>query len=304
MDETKTLKKFSIEQKKAQLGVLMLLPAIVIICLIILYPLLTTLGLGFFKKSLMNPQAGTKFIGFQNFIYFFTNPIFWKAFLNNTLITVLGVFLQLAVGMIIALLLNMPLKARGLLRGIMILPWATPTFVAAFTWIWLLDAQYGIINLLLINTGILKEGIAWLGRTETALGWVIVAHVWKGLPWVTMVLLSGLQMVPLELEEAAHVDGASGWKAFWKVTLPSMKSVVMIAALLRIIWTFNWFDYVFLLTGGGPLDATMTWPVLIYKTGFEAYSFGRASALGVVMFLFLVVFTFQFFNILGKEEEL
>ena len=97
------------------------------------------------------------------------------------------------------------------------------------------------------------------------------------------------------------MDGASGWRVFWNVIVPSMRNVMLIAVLLRVIWTFNWFDYVYLLTRGGPLDATMTWPILIYKTGFEAYNLGKASALGGVMFIFLVLFTFQFFNVLGKE---
>ncbi|MCP4312836.1 MAG: sugar ABC transporter permease, partial [Bacteroidetes bacterium] len=171
----------------------------------------------------------------------------------------------------------MSFRGRSFVRGIFIIPWATPTFVAAFAWIWLLDAQYGIFNMVLTKLNILSEGIPWLGQLNTALLCVILAHVWKGLPWVVMVLLSGLQMVPKSLQEAARVDGANAWKEFWNVIVPSMKNVLLIVILLRVIWTFNWFDYVYLLTGGGPLDATTTWPVLIYKTGFEAYRFGRAS---------------------------
>ncbi|MCP4341985.1 MAG: sugar ABC transporter permease, partial [Desulfobulbaceae bacterium] len=148
--------------------------------------------------------------------------------MNNSLLTGVGVGLQIVLGMIVALLLNMSFRGRSFVRGVIIIPWATPTFVAAFAWIWLLDAQYGIINMVLIKLNILSEGIPWLGQLNTALFCVIIAHVWKGLPWVVMVLLSGLQMVPKSLQEAARVDGANAWKEFWNVIVPSMKNVLLI----------------------------------------------------------------------------
>lgn len=282
----------------------MMLPSLVVIASIILYPLVRSLGLGFFRYSLLDPDAGLQFRGFANFAYFFSQEVFWRSFSNGTILTLAAVAVQIAIAMILALLLNMRIRMRGVLRGLVILPWATPTFVAAFAWRWLLDAQYGLINIALTRIGLLEEGVPWLGLPQTALIWVIVAHVWKGVPWVTVVLLSALQMVPKELEEAARVDGASSWRVFWNVTIPSIKNVLVVVILLRSIWTFNWFDYVYLLTGGGPLDATMTWPILVYKTGFEAYRFGRASSLAGVMFIVLVTLTLQYFRLLGKDGDL
>lgn len=297
-------KRYSLEKKKARLGILLLSPALVVVAFAILYPMAKTLLTGFFDVNMMDYKQGNKFVGLENYLYLFNTPEFWKGLTNNVIITGISVVMQITLGMLIALMLHMEFRGRGLARGLFVVPWVTPTFVSAFVWVWLLDAQYGLINMILMLTGIIKEGFPWLGELNTVLPSVIIIYTWKGIPWVIITLLSGLQMVPRHLQEAAKVDGANAWQEFWHVTVACMRNVILIVILLRIIWMFNWFDLMFLLTGGGPIDATMTWPIQVYKTAFEVYNFGRASALGGIMFVFLAVFSIFYFKSLGKEGDL
>ena len=296
-------KKFSLERRRARLGIILLLPSLLIILFIVLYPLITSFVWAFMKKSL-GARSEAEFIGLKNFLYLFRQPVFWKSLCNSTILTVCNVLFQTVLGMVIALLLNMKFRLRAMVRGLFILPWATPTFVAAFAWSWMVDAENGMVNIILKELHILSEGIPWLNQPGTALIVVIIAHIWKDLPWMIMIFLSGLQMVPEQLQEAARVDGASRWQEFWNVTVPSMKSIIIIAILLRIIWTFKFFDFVQLLTGGGPLDSTMTIPIMIYQQGFESYSMGRASALGVILFIVLGIFSLFYFKALSKDGEM
>ena len=298
-----TRKKFSVEKSKARLGVLFVSPAIAIIGFIILYPLLNTLVSGFYNENMMRPDAEVRFVGLANYIYLFQLPLFWRILSNNILITVLSVFFQVVIAMIVALLLNITFAGRGIVRGLNMLPWITPTYISAFIFVLLLNPSFGIINQLLMRLGILDVGFPWLGNTSTVIWAVVVANTWKGMPWVIIVFLSGLQMVSTDHQEAARVDGASKSQEFWRITLPAMKDIVIIAVLLRTIWTFNWFDYIWLMTAGGPLDRTMTIPIQIYKYAFETYHVGRASALGGVLFAFLVLFTVVYFRVLNRKEH-
>lgn len=296
-------KNFSIEKRMERVGWLFLLPSLAIIGFIVLYPILYTLVLSFCSKDLLNPDKGVAFVGLRNFAYLFSNKLFYKALFNNLFLTLGSVGIQLVLGMILALLLNMAFKGRGILRGVAILPWAMPTFVAAYVWMWLLNPQYGTVNVILEKLGLIQSGIPFLTKSKLALFSVLIPYVWKGLPWVVMVLLSGLQMIQTDQLEAARIDGANKWQEFWHVTVPGMYNIILIVVLLRVVWTFNWFDYLYLLTGGGPLDATMIWPLQVYNYAFKSYRVGRASALGTVIFVVMAVFSVFYFKVLSREED-
>lgn len=285
-------------------GYIYILPALLIIALIILYPIISTVQMSFYGYRFTDPTSINKFVGFNNYIYLLTNALFWKSLWNNLYITGSSVAIQMVIGMIIALLLNEKFRGRGIVRGLILLPWVTPTFVAAFMFSWILDARFGIFNILLVELGILSEGYPFFTNLETVVGSVVLAYVWRGLPWVILVLLSGLQMVPETLVDAAKVDGANAWKRFWNVTVPSMKYIIVITVFLRTIWTFNTFDYLFLLTGGGPMNTTMTWPLQIYKTAFETFMFSRASAMGGILLVFMSVFMVLYLKFTSGDEEL
>jgi arabinogalactan oligomer/maltooligosaccharide transport system permease protein len=202
--------------------------------------------------------------------------------------------------MSIALLLNMSFKGRGIMRTIFMLPWAVPTFAAAFIWQWMFDYRYGAINHVLKFQGFAP--IHWtISPFMAALG-LIIAHVWKLMPWTIAVLLAGLQLIPKEIEEAAKIDGANKRQQFWYITLPYMRYVILIVVLLRTIWTFNWFDFVYLITAGGPAKSTLILPIKLYNDAFVSYTWNIACAQGTVMFLILFIFIIFYFRILSKEE--
>jgi multiple sugar transport system permease protein len=166
--------------------------------------------------------------------------------------------------------------------------------VAVLTWRWMYDAQFGVINRLLEGVGIIDRGVAWLGNVETAMGAVIVESVWKGTPFVFVMLLAALQAVPAELYDAAKVDGADGWRRLLYVTLPTIAPTLAIAATLTTVYTFNNFNSIWLMTEGGPLRATETLTILVYKQAFQSFNMGQATAIGVITFLALLLFVLLF----------
>lgn len=281
------------------LGMLLLLPSLLVIGVVIIYPLVYTVFISFFNKDLLNPGS-VPFVGLKNYATLLGAENFRLAFKNSVMVTALAVTIQMVLAFALALLLHKPFKGRGLVRGILILPWALPTFVAAFAWIWMLDYNYGIVNHLLEAVGLSR--VAWLGQPGTAYLAIVAANIWKGLPWTLVVLMAGLELVPQELSEAARVDGASWWDEIRHVILPSMSAVISVTVVLRTIWTFNWFDLIYLMTGGGPARSTLVLPIEVYKTAFTSYKMGLASAIGSIMFVVLGLFSVFYFRLHGNEE--
>jgi multiple sugar transport system permease protein len=286
---------------EAQLGVVLILPALLILGVIILYPLIDTLATSFTDSSLMR-LGKTTFVGFSNYLYLLKSENFPVALKNSIVLTFSTIALQLIIGFIIALMLNKSFRGKGILRGIFILPWAVPTVVAAYIWIWILDGRYGVLNHILRILGIVETEIHWLGNPSTAMLSVIIAHTWKAMPWVVLVLLAGLKSIPEDIKEASRVDGATAWQEFWTITVPSMKYMITIVIVLRVIWIFNWFDYVYILTGGGPGNRTLTLPIETYVIAFRMLELGKAAAIAGTVFLILILFTLLFFRLRKVEE--
>ena len=280
--------KFSLKQREQLLGLALIAPTVLLIGGVIVYPVVATLGLSLFSENLLQPQKGTQFIGMDNFARLLRDDMFWTGLKNTVALTIAAVIGEVVFGLIIALTLNSPFRGRGLLRTLNILPWVVPSFVAAFIWIWLFHPQFGPVNQFLIWSGLLEEGIALLSQRSTAMGGVVLVYIWKGLPWTFLVLLAGLQGIPEELYEAAKVDGASPWQQFLNITLPSLRYILVIVIILRTIWTFNNFDLVYLLTGGGPARATLTLPLNVYSTAFLQYNFGLSAAIASFMVILVL----------------
>jgi multiple sugar transport system permease protein len=209
-------------------------------------------------------------------------------FLNTWTIAIVGVALKFVVGMAMALLLNQQFRGRMLLRGVFMLPWALPTFVATLTWRWLYDGQSGVFNSILMQLGLIDAKISFLGNPRFALIAVIILVVWKGFPFFGISYLAGMQGIPTEQYEAAEVDGASAWQRFFFITLPSLRHVILITCLLSLIWTSNTFEMVYLLTGGGPSNRTQVFTVMTYKLGVENMRIGEAAAVPMMFFPLLL----------------
>lgn len=284
------------------LGWLFLSPALMLIGLIIGYPLFLTLYESLFNRNLLKPNAPLKFVGLDNFVWLFTeSETFWKAFINSVILTAGTLSLTIIIGILIAVILNRKIIGRNVLRSITILPYAVPTIVAAIMWEWGFNSVVGWVNKVLLFFGVIDQGLGWLGDPHLAMIGIIIAHVWKQLPFVILVILAGLQSIPQELYEAAKIDGTGPIGEFFHITLPGLRYVIWVIIILRSIWTFNWFEYVYLMTGGGPANSTLTLPITVYKVMFNEFKPSHSSAIATFMMLFLFILIMLFTHIQRKE---
>ena len=274
-------------------------PVIMLICGLVAYPFLFAIWVSF--TDMVVGSVGN-FVGFRNFEYLAGTATFYSAIWNTIVIVLVSDVLKLLIGLGLALLVHQNLPGRGIFRSFLMLPWAMPAFVAFLTWRVLYQPIGGGINLILTQTGIYPEVIDFLGSRSTAMGSVIVASVWRGFPFWFVSILAALQAVPKELYEAAIVDGASAWQRFWNVTIPSLMPVIIVTTLLSSIWTANGFEHVWLLTAGGPSDATMVFPVLAYF-GMQTQRIGEAAAVSVYMLPVLGILVIFATSLMMRREE-
>lgn len=279
----------------------MLAPAAIVIAGLILYPAANAVWLSLTSTNLLN-TAQQQFIGFDNFREVFASKEFYIALRNSAVWTLGNVFFQLLLGTVGALILNSKIRARGMIRGLVLVPWATPSVLIALMWMWMLDPNLGIINRILQMVGLQQQAHAWLADPATALPTLMVIDIWQGIPFFAVMILAALQGVPGELLEAAKIDGANAWQTFWRVVLPLITATLLITTILRLIWTANYFDLMLILTNGGPANATLTLPLLAYHTAYRGFDFGQAAALGVVQAAILAVLIVFYVRQIRRSE--
>jgi multiple sugar transport system permease protein len=277
-------------------------PTILLMGGLIAYPLLRAVYISF--TNTVSLQIGP-FVGLQNYETVWSDPSFRSAVKNTVVYTVWSVFFKFWLGLICALLLHRLKRFGGILTAAILLPWIVPSVVAAIAWKGLLDPVYGGVNQFLIQTGMVEKGFPWLGDFKTAMPSLIMVNVWGGIPFFVINLLAGLKAIDKEYYEAAIIDGASAWRTFLHITLPSLRYVIIVAVLLSTIWTFNSFDMIFLLTGGGPVNATRVFSVLAFEA-FGAARYGVAVAIAITMAPILLIFIFvlgRYMSAGGNQEE-
>jgi len=283
----------------------LLLPSMAVLAFLLLYPIgravLTSLG----RTVLFRPQANRAFIGLGNYAYLLTDPRTWHSLYLAILYSTVVVMGSMLVGLGTALAVRRPFRGRAIYRMALIIPWVIPPVATSLVWSWMLDYQFGVVNHLLRLAGIVGAPIGWLTTTGWAMPSMFLVGIWKMYPIASVMLLAGLQVIPDELYEAAKIDGASRLGGFRHVTLPGLKPVYGVLALLLTLWSFRSFTYIYIMTGGGPSQATETAVVLVYLQAFKFYDFGVASALGVLMLLTLVVFTVVYLKLVygGMRSE-
>ena len=274
--------------RDAWLGVMLIAPTMLVFCGVIVYPLASALYLSVF--SVYTPTLQGHFVGLANYVELIGSVAFWHALRANMIWTAGTLLLQFVVGIGMALLLNESIVFRSLARALVLFPYFVSTVVAVLIWRWLFNDLYGILNHLVMRAGVVDMPVDWLGMMPNAMASVIVVGAWKYFPFVVITVLARLQTIPLHLYEAARIDGAGPVARFIDVTLPQLREVLLIVVLLRAIWDFKEFDLLYLLTGGGPVDATQTLPLLVYQQAFALNDMGRASAVAVLMLIVLLVF--------------
>lgn len=268
-----------------------MLPVALVIFVVIGIPFVNSLYLSFTDKVVgMDP----KFVGLKNYLYLFSDREYWKVLKNTLIFMVAGVGLKLVFGLILAVVVNETFFGRGFLRMILLIPWALSGMVAATTWRWMYDDTYGIINSLLLRWGIVDLPLPWTSGVHVVLVSVIIVNIWKGLPFFIFSLLGGLQTIDPQMYEAATIDGAGWLRQFFSVTIPSVMPVMTITTLLSSIWTFNNFESVFLVTGGGPLNASAVIATYTYEVAFLQNKMGQALAVaGSVIPILVVIILFS-----------
>lgn len=281
------------------LGPLLIAPVVLILGAVIAYPLIVGLYLSLF--SVDTPTLRSEWVGLGNYVLLFgSTGRFWQALLTTLLWTFSTLFLQIVVGVTMALLLNRDLWFRSLARSLVLFPYFLSTVVAVLVWKWLFNDFFGLINQTLIGFGIIEGPVDWLGTMPNAMASVIVVGAWKFFPFVVIAVLARLQTIPESLYEAARLDGAGVFSRFRDITLPQLADVLGIVVLLRAIWDFKEFDLLFLLTGGGPIDSTRTLPLIVYQEAFGLNEMGMASAYAVSMMAVMMLF-FGLYQILTRR---
>ena len=270
---------------------LMLLPALIFIAVFTIYPLTRGMLMAFQNYSLFNLN-NTKWVGFDNFKTLFTpSPLntFPKTIKNTVIWVVVSVFFQLVIGMIISLLLRKKFRGSGIYRGIIFFPWAISGFIIGIMWRWMYNGTSGVINDLLMKLGIIHQSIGWLSEKKYALGSVIIANIWYGIPFFTIMITAAMAGISENLYEAAEVDGAGAVGKFFYVTLPGIKSVLLLTVLLRIIWVFNFPELIYAMTNGGPGNSTHI--ITSYMMNkIMSLDYGMGSAGGVFSIVIMSVF--------------
>lgn len=259
-------------------------PALIVLAAILGYPIIDSILLSLQHVQMTGGAVEQSWVGLGNFQRLFVDAVFWKAAINTAYFSVMEVVLVTLVSLGIALLLNHPMGRSGLFRILLIVPWAIAPVANAVLWKWILNANYGVLNGILKSLGIIENYKVWLGAPFSALNFLLIVDVWKSVPFVALLMLAGLQRVPQSLYRAAYMDGAGPLQSFLHVTLPTMRGVLAITIVLQTIWSLRVFDLVFVLTRGGPADATVLLNFLAYRVTFNFLDLGYGSAIANVIF--------------------
>ncbi|CAI9418830.1 carbohydrate ABC transporter permease [Nocardioides sp. T2.26MG-1] len=288
-------------QHEGRFALLLLLPAAVVVFGVVIWPVVRTLVVSLYDVDSAMPGS-YPFVGLDNYVRVFQDDRFYTVLGHTMYFTLVSTFLELALGIAVALLLNAPLRARWLWRSIVVLPWALPTIVNGALWRWIYNGQYGALNGLLDTLGISETPTQWLGEPFLALNMVIIADVWKNTSIVVFFILAGLQTIPSDLYEAARVDGAGPWRAFWRLTIPMLAPSIAVVLILRTIEAFKVFDIIYVMTGGGPASGTQTIAFYTYLQAFSNQLFGYGAALAYLIVLAVFALAMVYLRILKQNQ--
>jgi trehalose/maltose transport system permease protein len=280
---------------------LFLAPALIVLALVAGWPLLKTIAYAFTDASLIDP-ASAKFVGFDNFSYLLLDSNWWAAVWNTVVFAFVSVSLETVLGLVIALALNAQFPGRGGLRAAILIPWAIPTVVSAQMWSWMFNDVFGVINHVLLALGLIAQPIAWLASPHTALLAIILVDVWKTTPFMALLLLAGLQMLPQECFESARVDGVHPLKVFFRITLPLLKPALAVAIIFRLLDALRMFDLVYVMSGNS--RDTMSMSVYARQQLIDFGDLGFGSAAATMIFAIIALFTVVYLTVarVGKER--
>ncbi|MGF6256207.1 carbohydrate ABC transporter permease [Ensifer sp. LBL] len=292
-----------------------LAPTLLVLALVAGWPLIRTVYFSFTNASLTNLE-GAEFVGFKNYLSWITlksgrtvyngllaDPAWWNAVWNTLKFSALSVTIETVLGLAVALVLNANFPGRGLVRAAILIPWAIPTIVSAKMWAWMLNDQFGILNDLLLGLGLISQKIAWTANPETAMVAVLIVDVWKTTPFMALLILAGLQMVPSDIYEAAKIDGVHPLKVFWRLTLPLIRPALMVAVIFRMLDALRIFDLIYVLTPNNAQTKTMSVLARENLFDFDKFSYGAAASTMLFLIIAAITVAYMWFGRVNLEGE-
>ena len=283
-------------------GWLFVAPVVILLVAVFAYPLISTALTSLSSVKLQNPDAA-KPVGLGNYLAFLTAPSFWASISRTVYFTAISVGIELVLGIGIAALIARRFLGWQLIRIAVIIPWAVPTIAMATMWRWIYNADYGALNGLLYQLGLIDTYVTWLGDPMGAMNWIIVADIWKSAPFVVLIALAAMTTIPSELYEAARIDGASRWQSFRNVTLPLLKPALLIILVVRTVEAFRVFDIIYVITGGGPANGTQVVSYLAYQETFRFFNMGRGAAISFLISIAILVAALVYVRLLSTRQN-
>ena len=274
-------------ENESFLGYLLLLPMLIVVLGLIGYPFILSLYYSLTDKVIAQPDY--HFVGLKNYIELTSDPIFLKTLVNTFNYSITAVFFKVILGLLMALTLKEVVRMRKIVRALFLLPWVAPSSLTVLAWVWMFDSQYSIITWFLQQVGLVEGKIPWFGDPTLAMAAVQLVNIWRGVPFFGMLILAGLVTVPQELYEAATMDGAKSWQRFFAVTLPHIMPILLVATLFSFVITLGDFQIVWILTSGGPQNATHLIATLAFRTAIRGANIAKGAAIASFLFPFLVI---------------
>lgn len=280
---------------------MLLLPAVLTTAAIIIYPILTAIDISFQQVRIAQLGRVRTDWTLANYERLFTSAEFWQAAWVTVMLVVIVTSCCFLLGMGTALLVNQRFWGRTLARMLIALPWAVPSVVGATIWWWLFDSSFGLVNWMLVRLSLISSPIAWFSYSWSAILVVCVTMIWLAYPFISVMLLAGLQGIPEELYQAARIDGAGDWQCFRYITLPALRPVLAIALVLVALWVFRDFPVIWILTGGGPVRSTQTLAIMTYREGFNFFNMGYAAAIGIITLIICIATSIVMIKRIGRQ---
>lgn len=291
----------NLEMNQGLLAFIFIFPSLLLTLGLVLWPIANTLRLSFYLSLLSHPDR-QKFIGFDNYASHLQSDLFWETIERTAYFTFVSVGLELVLGIAISLLLAQQLKGWKFLRLAIIIPWAIPTVVNGAMWRWIFNADYGALNGFLLELGLIDRYIPWLTMPDRAMNLVIAADVWHSAPFAVLIISAAMASLPIELYDAAAIDGANAIQRFLRITMPLLRPAIMVVLVVRTVEAFRVFDIIYIITRGGPVNGTMVISYLTYQETFSYLKMGSGSALSFIVSLFILLLSLIYIRILYTED--
>lgn len=281
-------------------GYFLIIPALVIMCIFTLYPLIEGIRVSFTDKSML--RAEYSYIGVDNYKQMLDDPIFWLSLRHSLILTGVVVILQLIFGLILAWTMKQKIPGMPIYKSIIMASWVIPVAATVTIFKFMAQSDVGFINIILKSIGLKSLVRYWFGDPLTAFPLIILLHLWRNVPFYGIAFLAAMQTIPASFYESAEIDGANAFQRFWYITLPGIRNMIIVMVTIHVLWTFNNFDFIYLATGGGPVNSTDVLPVYVYRQSWDSYAAGYGASIGTVMLLILSIYLIIYLLIQERGE--